>query len=673
MTDQECITTIRCLAMDMVQKANSGHPGAPMGMAPMAHVLWTKFMNYNPANPKWHNRDRFVLSNGHACALLYSMLHLTGYEDFSMDELKRFRQVGSKTPGHPEAQYVDGNGIEVTTGPLGQGFANAVGLAIAEANLAATFNKPEFNLVSNYTYVFTGDGCLMEGVSAEAASLAGHLGLGRLIVLYDDNNISIDGNTGLAFTENVGKRFEAYGWHVQHVTDGNTDVNAISKAIEEAQKVTDRPSIINVKTTIGFGSAVANSYKAHGSPLGAEDVANVKKKFGVDPEKFFYIPDSVKAVYEQAKVKGKQHEEEWNALFAKYSEKYPELAKDFSRRVANKLPENWKSVLPTYAPDDKPAKATRQYSQTVINALAKVVPEIIGGSADLNPSTLSYLDCSKDFQKNTPEGRNIRFGVREHAMVAICNGIHAYGGYIAYCATFLNFIGYAMGAVTLSALTRNGIIYVMTHDSIGLGEDGPTHQPINSLMMIRTLPNIFLIRPADGNETSGAYAVALEHRHTPSVLCLSRQGVPSLKGTSIEGVYKGAYTISDAEDGKPQLILVGSGSEVSLCVGAAAALKDLKVRVVSMPCWELFRAQSKEYQKSIFPDGVPVLACEAASVIGWREFAHAVVGMSTFGESGPYKEVYTKFGITVDNLVNKAKQVVDFYGGKAPSVIDRPF
>jgi len=642
----------------MVQKANSGHPGAPMGMAPIAHLLWSKYMRHNPANPQWFNRDRFVLSNGHACALLYSMLHLTGYEEFSMDELKKFRQLDAKTPGHPESHVVKG-GIEVTTGPLGQGLSNGVGLAIGSAHLAAEFNREGFNLIDNYTYVFCGDGCLQEGITSEASSLAGHLGLGRLIVFYDDNKITIDGETELSFTEDVAKRYESYGWHVQTVKDGDNDLAAIGAAIEAAQKVHDRPSFIKIRTTIGYGSPNQGKEKVHGSPLGEDGLVSAKKKFGFDPTKFFFIPDEVQQVYAKVKGNGKDLEDAWNTAFQKYKTQYPDLAADLARRISGKLPDNWKSVLPTYKPED-PAKATRQFSQTVINALAKVLPEMMGGSADLNPSTLSYMDCSKDFQKETPEGRNIRFGVREHAMAAICNGLAAHGGFIPYGATFLNFIGYAMGAVRLSAISQFGVIYVMTHDSIGLGEDGPTHQPIESLMMIRATPDILLLRPADGNEVSGAYAVAIENRHRPSVICLSRQGTPNLKGTSIEGVYKGAYVIADSQE-KPQITLVSSGTEVALCTGAAAELKDTKVRVVSMPSWELFRAQPIEYQVSVFPEGVPVLAVEAATVVGWQEYAHAVVGMSTFGGSGPYKDVYKRFGFTTENVAHKARQVVEFY------------
>jgi transketolase len=673
MSEELCINSIRVLSADVVQKANSGHPGAPMGMAPIAHLLWSRVMNYSPKNPKWWNRDRFVLSNGHGCALQYVMLHLTGYEEFSLDELKRFRQINSKTPGHPESHLTHG-GIEVTTGPLGQGFTNAIGLAICQAHLAATYNKPGFELFNNYTYVTVGDGCMMEGITSEGASLAGHLGLNRLIVFYDDNHISIDGETELAFTEDVSRRFESYGWHSIVVPDGDHNVTGLAAAVREAHSVKDKPVFIRVRTTIGFGSSKQGTEKVHGAPLGADDVAAVKKKFGFDPAQSFVVPQEVINEYRKAIPRGEELVSKWNHLFAQYKAQYPELAAELERRFAGKLPDNWKSVLPTSKPEDA-AKATRQHSQVVINAIAKIMPELVGGSADLNPSTLSYMECSKDFQKHSPEGRNIRFGVREHAMAAICNGIEAYGGFRAYGATFLNFIGYAMGAVVLSALSHLGVIYVMTHDSIGLGEDGPTHQPINTYMMIRAMPNILFIRPADGNETSGAYAVALENSRRPSVLALCRQAIPNLKGTSIEGVYRGAYTISEAEGGKPQLILVGTGSELHVAVQAAAEMKDIRVRVVSMPSWELFGQQPIEYRQSVFPDGVPILAVEAASVMGWREYAHSVVGMENFGASGPVKDVLSYFGFNAANVVKKSHELLDFYS-KSPippySVVNRP-
>lgn len=676
MSDELCINTIRVLSADIVQKANSGHPGAPMGLAPLAHLVWTNFLKFNPGNPKWIARDRFVLSNGHACVLQYVMLHLSGYEEFTMEELKRFRQLGSKTPGHPESSLVRG-GIEVSTGPLGQGISNAVGLAIAEAHLAATYNRPGFPIFSNYTIVFCGDGCLEEGISSEAGSLAGHLGLGKLIVFYDDNHVTIDGDTILAFTENVLQRYEAYGWHVQFVANGDSDLESIRNAFEAAKRVTDKPSLIKIRTTIGIGSSKQGTEKVHGSPLGAEDVARVKKYFGFNPEQFFYVPEEVRAVYNPLGEKGKDLENEWNMMFERYRATFPELAMEIERRFRDELPVGWREWLPTYHVGD-PDKATRQLSQIVINRLGPKLPELIGGSADLNPSTLSYLECSKDFQQNSCEGRNIRFGVREHAMAAICNGLAAYGGMIPYAATFLNFIGYAMGAVRLSAISEFGVIYVMTHDSIGLGEDGPTHQPVESLMMLRATPHLLVLRPADGNEVSGAYAVALENRRRPCVIALSRQAVPHLPGTSIEGVFRGAYVIGNEKPGPsdplPQVILVGTGSETHLCRNAAAQLTDLQVRVVSMPSWELFREQPADYQRSVFPKGVPVLAVEAGSAIGWREYAHAVIAMHSFGASAPFKDVFEKFGFTVDNVVRRVREMLAYYRTNQPeSLVSRPF
>jgi len=659
MTEQKAINTIRLLAADTVQKASSGHPGAPMGMAAMAFALWTKELRYNPKNPHWLGRDRFVLSNGHACALQYVLLHLTGFDEFTMDELKKFRQVGSKTPGHPENALCNG-GIEVSTGPLGQGISNAVGLAAAEAHLAATFNKPDFPVIDNYTYVFCGDGCLQEGVSNEASSIAGHLGLGKLIVLYDDNNITIDGETELSFTEDVLVRYQSLGWDTSVVKDGDHDVAGILAAIEKAKSVKDKPSIIKVKTTIGFGSKNQGKEKVHGAALGNEDIAQIKTKWGFDPNVNFHVPPEVAEHFLKQVETGKKHEEAWNQLFKGYSEKYPELSKELLRRMAGKLPDNWKSVLPTWKPTD-PEKGTRQFSETIINKLSEVLPELVGGSADLNPSTLTYLKVSKDFQKGSYDGRNFRFGVREHGMAAFLNGLSAYGGLIPFGSTFLNFIGYAMGAVRLSAISDFGVLYIMTHDSIGLGEDGPTHQPIESLMMLRALPGINVLRPGDGNETSGAYAVAIEHRHRPSVLALSRQACANLQGTSIEGVAKGAYIVKEAEGGKPQLTIVGSGSELPLAYKAAEILSDLKVRVVSMPSWELFREQSDEYKESVLIDGVPVLAVEAGSFVGWREYSHSVIAMTSFGTSGPYKEVLKKYGFTAENIAEKARKVFEYY------------
>lgn len=664
-----CINTIRALSADQPQAANSGHPGAPMGMAPMAHLLWTEFLKFNPNNPRWVNRDRFVLSNGHACALLYSMLHLTGY-DVAIDDLKKFRKVGSKTPGHPES--FETPGVEVTTGPLGQGLSNAVGMAIGERHLAARYNKEGFPVIDNHVYVFCGDGCLQEGVTSEASSLAGHLGLGNLTVLYDDNLITIDGETHLSFTEDVKLRYEAYGWHVQEVADGNHDLDAIRRAIEVAKKVTDKPSLIKVRTTIGFGSKKEGTEGVHGSPLGDEDLANVKKKLGLDPALKFQIPDEVREFYGKFAGKGEELQKQWEELFEAYAQKYPELAAEFRRRIAGDLPEGWENVLPLNKPGGA-EEATRKSSGVCLNKLAELLPEIVGGSADLNPSTLTYLTCSKDFQKESPEGRNIRFGVREHGMAAICNGLAAYGGFIPFGATFLNFIGYALGAVTLSALSHLQVFYIMTHDSIGLGEDGPTHQPVEKFVVCRTTPNLQFIRPADVTETAAAYIAGIRKKLGPTVFALSRQNLPPLKGSSVEGALKGAYVLQEPEgDAKPDIIFVSTGSEVSIAVQAADSIKDKKVRVVSMPSWELFEDQTHEYKSSVFLPGVPVISLEAGSTLGWDRYAHASIGVDRFGVSGPYKDVYKYLGITAEHLVEKAQVVLEYYASNPVPVLLRP-
>ncbi|KAJ3185364.1 Transketolase [Gaertneriomyces sp. JEL0708] len=676
--DTLAINTIRTLAPDVVQKANSGHPGAPMGLAPVAHVLFSKFITANPKNPQWINRDRFVLSNGHACALLYVMLHLTGY-DLSMNDLKSFRQIDSKTPGHPETGHST-PGIEVTTGPLGQGISNAVGLAIAEAHLAATFNKPGYDLFNNYTYCITGDGCLQEGVAAEAVSLAGHLQLGKLICLYDDNHIQIDGDTALGFTEDVPKRFEAYGWHVISISDGDHDVEGIARAIEEAKKVTNKPSLIKVRTTIGFGSKNQGEEKVHGAPLGDSDIMNVKSKFGFNPEQKFYVPSEVYDHYNKNTLKkGEDAESAWKKLFDAYSKEFPELGAELTRRINKELPKGFAETLPRYTAADAPV-ATRKLSQIVLDKIAPKLPELIGGSADLTGSNLTRWKGAEDFQAKetgfgTYAGRYIRFGVREHGMAAICNGIHAYGASIPFCATFFNFISYALGAVRLSALSKHQVLYIMTHDSIGLGEDGPTHQPIETLAEMRALPNILNIRPADGNEVSGAYLVALENVHRPSTLILTRQNLPNLPGSSVEAVRKGAYVVHNA-DGQADICFVATGSEVSIVIEAADILikEGVKARVVSMPCMELFDEQSQEYQESVFPEGVPVVSVEAMSTYGWAKYAHASIGIDTFGASGPYKQLYEKFGITPEAIAEKAKKTVTFYKGQKPEYkLRRPF
>jgi len=664
------VNTIRVLSAEMVQKANSGHPGAPMGCAPMAHVLFGLVMRHDATNPAWPNRDRFVLSNGHACALLYSMLHLSGYE-VTMDDLKGFRQLNSKTPGHPENFHTVG--VEVSTGPLGQGLSNAVGLAMAQANMAATFNKEGFTVSDNYTFVICGDGCLQEGVTSEACSLAGHLGLGRLIVLYDDNNITIDGSTDLSFTENVLKRFESYGWHTLVVADGDNDVEAIASAIARAKSIRDKPSLIKVHTTIGFGSAKAGSASVHGAPIGEADIIEMKKKIAFPADEPFVIPPDVATFYKKRKAEGRCVARQWEALMESYEVEYPELAEEFQRRQRCELPSNWEAMLPKFSSSD-PTVATRQSSNMCLNAIAPVIPEMIGGSADLTPSNLTKFKGAVDFQRDTPEGRYIRFGVREHAMSAICNGIAAFGcGYIPFCATFLNFAGYALGAMRMSALSKFGVIYVMTHDSIGLGEDGPTHQPVEMLVTLRSIPNMLVMRPADSQEVSGAYAVAIKNRARPTVLALSRQGCPNLVGCSDQKVAFGAYVIHEPE-AKAQLILVASGSEVNLCESVAKQLApDLQVRVVSMPCWELYEEQSNEYKRSVFLSGVPVLAVEAATPVGWDKYAHATQTMNSYGASGSGKDLLKHFGFSAECVISKAKKLVEFYQSHPlPSKTDFP-
>lgn len=660
------INTIRVLAADMVQKANSGHPGAPMGCAPMAYALWTQVMNYNPSNAKWPARDRFVLSNGHACTLQYCMLHLSGY-GLSLDDLKNFRQLNSKTPGHPENHLTDG--IEVSTGPLGQGISNAVGLAICEAHLAATYNKPDFTIFDNYTYVICGDGCLQEGVSAETASLAGHLGLGKLIVLYDDNQIQIDGSTDLAFTEDVLKRYEAYGWHTSYVPNGDDDVEGILKAIEEAKAVTDKPSIIKVKTVIGYGSGKQGTEKVHGSPLGADDLKKVKKLYGFDPEQCFHVPEDVSAHFGDLKAEGERKEAEWNALLKKYTEKYPKEGQEIQRRFSGELPADWEKALPCFTPNDD-AMATRKFSHNVLDKFMAHVPEFMGGCADLTPSTLTKVKANeKDFQRGAYDGNYLRFGVREHGMCAVANGMAAYGGFIPFTSTFLVFSGYALGAMRLSALSFLQVVFIYTHDSIGLGEDGPTHQPVETLATLRSIPNMRVIRPADGNEVSGAYLAALSTRDGPTLLALSRQNCPNLAGTSAEKVLKGAYPVGDSVE-NPQVILTGSGSEMHIAVEAAKKLQasGVKAQVVSFPCWELFEAQSEEYKNSVFPQGIPVLSIEAGSVLGWEKYAHGHIGMSTFGTSAPGNDVFAHFGFSIDKAVTSAQKLVDTYGTAAPSL-----
>ncbi|KAJ6821922.1 putative transketolase, chloroplastic [Iris pallida] len=657
---EKSVNTIRFLAIDAVEKANSGHPGLPMGCAPMGHILYDEVMRYNPKNPYWFNRDRFVLSAGHGCMLQYALLHLAGYDSVKEEDLKSFRQWGSRTPGHPE--NFETPGCEVTTGPLGQGIANAVGLALAEKHLAARFNKPDSEIVDHYTYVIVGDGCNMEGVSNEAASLAGHWGLGKLIAFYDDNHISIDGDTEIAFTEDVSARFEALGWHTIWVKNGNTGYDEIRAAIEEAKSVTDKPTMIKVTTTIGYGSPnKANSYSVHGSALGAKEVDATRQNLGW-PYEPFHVPEDVKSHWSRHVPEGAALEAEWNAKLAEYEKKYPDEAADLKSIVYGELPAGWDKALPTYTPES-PADATRNLSQQCLNALAKVLPGFLGGSADLASSNMTLLKMYGDFQKATPEERNIRFGVREHGMGAICNGIALHSpGLIPYCATFFVFTDYMRGAMRISALCEAGVIYVMTHDSIGLGEDGPTHQPIEHLVSFRAMPNMLMFRPADGNETAGAYKVAVLNRKRPSILALSRQKLPQLPETSIEGVEKGGYIVSDNSSGnKPDLILMGTGSELEIAAKAADELRKegKAVRVVSFVSWELFDEQSDAYKESVLPEAVTArVSIEAGSTLGWQKYVGSkgkAIGIDRFGASAPAGKIYKEYGITAENVIATAK------------------
>ncbi|WP_017656050.1 transketolase [Fortiea contorta] len=661
--EELCINSIRFLAIDAVEKAKSGHPGLPMGAAPMAFVLWDRFMKFNPKNPKWFNRDRFVLSAGHGSMLQYALLYLAGYDSVTIEDIKQFRQWESKTPGHPE-NFITA-GVEVTTGPLGQGIANGVGLAIAEAHLAAKYNKPDAAIVDHYTYVILGDGCNMEGVSGEAASFAGHLGLGKLIALYDDNHISIDGSTDVAFTEDVSKRFEAYGWHVLHVENGNTDLEAIHKAIEAAKAVTDKPTMIKVTTTIGYGSPnKQNTAGIHGAALGTDEVALTRKELKWEHEPFV-IPQDVLDHTRKAVERGAGYEADWNKTYADYKAKYPQEAAEFERYISGKLPDGWDQVLPTYTPEDK-ALPTRKHSETCLNKLAAVLPELIGGSADLTHSNLTEIKGKGDFQKGQYQNPNIHYGVREHGMGAIVNGMALHGsGLIPYGATFLIFTDYMRAAIRLSALSLAGSIWVMTHDSIGQGEDGPTHQPIETLASLRAIPNLTVFRPADGTETSGAYKVAIERakQNAPSLLAFTRQNVPNLAGTSIEGVSKGGYVVVDSE-GTPDIILIGTGSELSLCVTAAEKLtaEGKKVRVVSLPAWDLFEAQDAAYKESVLPKAVTKrLSVEAAASFGWHKYVGTegdTVSIDRFGASAPGGVCLEKFGFSVDNVLAKAKALL---------------
>lgn len=646
-----CINVLRFLSADGVQQAKSGHPGLPMGAAAMAYTVWARHLRHNPRNPKWAGRDRFILSGGHGSMLLYSLLHLTGY-DLSLDELKNFRQWGSLTPGHPEYGWTPG--VEMTTGPLGQGFATGVGMAIAASHLAATFNQPGYELIDSFIYAIVTDGDLMEGVASEAASLAGHLSLGRLIYLYDDNHISIDGSTDLAFTEDRAARFRAYGWQVLRLDDGN-DVEALDKLILDA-KSDPRPSIIMCRTTIGFGAPnKQGTSKAHGEPLGDEELNAAKDNLGWEKEPRFHIPDDVLAFYRKAVDHGRELEKEWRTRFDGFKQFHPSLGAELQRRLDGEFPADWASALPVF-PADAKGMGTRVASGKVINALAPKLPELLGGSADLAPSNNTKIDGVPAFQKDSFGGRNFHFGVREHAMGAALNGMAVFGGLIPYGATFLVFADYVRPAVRVAALSHIPTIFIFTHDSIGLGEDGPTHQPIEHLVSLRAIPNLMVIRPADANETAQAWKVAIERRDGPTVLALTRQNVPTMDVTP--QVEKGAYVVKDF--GKPEMILMASGSEVSLILDAAQKLADegRGVRVVSFPSWELFEKQDEAYRESVLSKAISKrLAVEAGSGLGWERYAKSVISMERFGASAPANILFEKFGFTVDNVIAKAKEL----------------
>jgi transketolase len=676
--DDLCINTIRFLAVDAVQKANSGHPGMPMGAAPMAYVLWTRYLRHNPVNPGWFDRDRFVLSAGHGSMLLYALLHLTGY-DLPLAEIERFRQWGSKTPGHPERGVTPG--IETTTGPLGQGFGNAVGMAIAEAYLAARYNRPGSAVIDHFTYCLAGDGDLMEGVASEAASLAGHLRLGKLVCLYDDNRISLAASTDLSFTEDRAGRFAAYGWHVQTVDDGN-DRAAIHAALEAARAETVRPSLICVRTHIGYGSPhKQDSFEAHGSPLGKEEVQLTKERLGWPLEPPFYLPEEALRHFRLALDAGETAEAAWNQRFAAYSREFPELAAELGQVMAGELPVGWEAEIPRFPPDPK-GIATRVAGGKVMNAIAPRIPQLIGGSADLDPSTYTALKGLGDFQSPafSPadrqgavggewgySGRNIHFGVREHGMGAIVNGMAAHGGTIPFCATFFTFSDYLRPSLRLAALMGLHVIHVFTHDSIALGEDGPTHQSVEHLAALRAIPGLVLIRPGDANETAVAWQVALETKNRPVALVLSRQNLPVLDRGSLapaEDLRRGGYVLADTAGETPDLLLVATGSELFLAVAAREKLaeKNVRARVVSLPSWELFEEQPREYRDAVLPPKVTKrLAIEAGSPQGWHRYVGmdgAIIGVERFGASAPGEVVLAEYGFTVENVCERALALV---------------
>ena len=674
-----CVNTIRFLAVDAVENANSGHPGMPMGTASIAHVLWTRFMKYNPRNPLWADRDRFVLSAGHGSMLLYAMLYLTGY-DLSLDDIKNFRKWGSKTPGHPE--YGHTPGVECTTGPLGQGFANGVGMAIAERYMAALFNRPGHEIVDHCTFAIASDGDLMEGVASEAASLAGHLKLGKLIYIYDNNHTTLSADTKLSFTEDVIKRFDAYGWHTQSVEDGN-DLDAISRAVTAAKEETGRPSLVAVRTHLGYGSPnKQDSYQAHGSPLGAEETRLTKDNLGWPPDEVFYVPDQALKVFREAGAKGAGREEEWTELMRSYGRKYPELLAQWELMTGPKLPEGWDGDIPVFPPDKK-GIATRSAAGKTLNAVAEKIPSLIGGSGDLDPSTNTAMDGRGDFQNPAGGdegvqgavtghwgygGANIAYGVREHAMAAISNGISLHGGLIPFAATFLIFSDYMRPAIRLAALSRVKVIYVFTHDSVALGEDGPTHQPIEQLASLRAMPGIRVIRPADANETAEAWKSALLEKDGPVALVLTRQKVPVIdrkKYAPASGLHMGAYILADATKGRPEIVIIATGSEVHTALEAYERLvgEGVAVRVVSMPCRETFEMQPREYKDKVLPPGVTArITVEAASVFGWDKYAGpsgVTIGIDRFGASAPGSVNMEKFGFTADNIIENAGKLLN--------------
>lgn len=660
--ESKAINTIRFLSADAVQKANSGHPGLPMGAAAMAFCVWTRHLRFNPRNPHWINRDRFILSGGHGSMLLYSLLFLTGY-DLSLDEIRNFRQWNSLTPGHPE--YGVTPGVEVTTGPLGQGFANGVGMAMGLEHMAARYNRPNFEVFNHYIYAIVTDGDLMEGVASESASLAGHLRLGSLIYLYDDNHISIDGSTDLAFTEERMKRFDAYGWHTQTVIDGN-DVELIHHAIQTA-KEDPRPSIIAVQTRIGYGLPTREgTAKAHGEPPGQQELLGAKEKLGWPLEPDFLVPEDVFEYYRDIGSWGVELEKQWEKKLDDYLVEFPEAGRELKRRISGELPVNWDDNLPVYAENPK-GVATRVTSGLVLNDLAKRLPEMIGGSADLAPSNKTWIEGESSFQPSSKEGRNIHFGVREHGMGAIVNGMSVYGGLIPYGATFLTFSDYMRPAIRVSALSHYPSIWVFTHDSIGLGEDGPTHQPVEHLAALRTIPNLVVLRPADANEVVVAWKEAIHRRHAPTALAFSRQNLPILdrnKYASADGVSKGAYILKDPANGRPQIILIATGSEVDLIVKAENILSEegFFVRLVSFPSWELFEQQSADYQALVFPEEVKKrIAVEAGVRQGWDRWlgdSGLFIGLDDYGKSAPYEVLYEKFGLTVERIVDEAKKMM---------------